>query len=262
MTTEEKARAYDDAIKKAESLYKASEPMSGCNVILETIFPELSESEDERIRKMCMEYLGRGYQHCSFADDRKNIEKCIAWLEKQGEQKSLDDVAKEVTKNKEIAISFLKSCGIMNANGELADEYKIEQNEQKPTDEEMKRLLQTEYEKGRADAIAEMQKDWSEEDINMIDWLIRCCEEEHKELCNDKYGHQDIVSDLKRDCRKKWDWLESLKNRVAPQNRWKPSERQLVCLQDAVEHFNLMGSPATTLNEILKQLRKLKEGKI
>jgi hypothetical protein len=53
------------------------------------------------------------------------------WLEKQGEQKSLDDVVKEITKNKETAMSFLKSCGIMNANGELADEYKIEQGEQK-----------------------------------------------------------------------------------------------------------------------------------
>ena len=35
----------------------------------------------------------------------------------------------------------------------------------KPTDEEMKELLRTEYEKGRADTIAEMQKStWSEED--------------------------------------------------------------------------------------------------
>lgn len=40
------------------------------------------------------------------------------------EKKSLDDVAKEVTKDKDAAISFLKSCGIMNENGELADEYK------------------------------------------------------------------------------------------------------------------------------------------
>lgn len=33
MTQEEKAKAYDKAIKKAESLYKAAEPMSGCNHI-------------------------------------------------------------------------------------------------------------------------------------------------------------------------------------------------------------------------------------
>ena len=34
----------------------------------------------------------------------------------------------EQSKKKETAMSFLKSCGIMNANGELADEYKIEQD--------------------------------------------------------------------------------------------------------------------------------------
>ena len=55
----------------------------------------------------------------------------IVWLKKLGKQKSLDEVAKEITKNKETAISFLKSCGIMNDNGELADEYKTEQCEKK-----------------------------------------------------------------------------------------------------------------------------------
>lgn len=61
----------------------------------------------------------------------------------------------------------------------------------------------------------ENKVEWTDEDINMIDWLIRCCEKEHEELCNDRYGHQDIVSDLKRDCRKKWNWLESLKSRLS-----------------------------------------------
>ena len=74
------------------------------------------------------------------------------------------------------------------------------------------------------------KQEWNQNDIDMIEWLIRCCEKEHEELCNDKYGHQDIVSDLKRDCRKKWDWLEALKNKVAPQNQWKPSEEMLEAL--------------------------------
>ena len=53
LSIEQKARRYDEAIKKAESLYKVSEPMSGCNVIIETLFPELKESgnKDERILK-------------------------------------------------------------------------------------------------------------------------------------------------------------------------------------------------------------------
>ena len=58
--------------------------------------------------------------------------------------------------------------------------------------------------------IDEAKSQRSEEDREMVAWLIRCCEEENKELCNDRYGHQEIVSDLKRDCRNKWDWLEKL----------------------------------------------------
>ena len=80
-TIEEKAKAYDEAIKKAESLYKASEPMSGCNVILETLFPELSESEDEKIRKEIINYF-----KCQTRDEpsRKDIHnKWISWLERQ-----------------------------------------------------------------------------------------------------------------------------------------------------------------------------------
>lgn len=96
----------------------------------------------------------------------------------------------------------------------------------------------------------------------MIDWLIRCCEKEHEELCNDKYGHQDIVSDLKRDCRKKWDWLESLKNRVIPKNQWKPSDEQLQELQSAY-HSHLFGDTAAQfkapiLESLLEDLKKLK----
>lgn len=102
--------------------------------------------------------------------------------------------------------------------------------------------------------------EWSKEDIDMIDWLIRCCEEEHEELCNDKYGHQDIVSDLKRDCRKKWDWLESLKNKAVPQSQWKPSEEQMEILQYLCEtssHKNEKVIPI--LESLYNDLKKLSE---
>lgn len=107
----------------------------------------------------------------------------------------------------------------------------------------------------------EKPAEWSEEDINMIDWLIRCCEEEHKELCNDKYGHQDIVSDLKRDCRKKWDWLESLKNRVAPLITWKPSDEQMELLIEV--QSALLGKDChNRFTDFMWELKKLKEGKV
>lgn len=45
---------------------------------------------------------------------------------------------------------------------ELEINYKPINGEQKPSDDEMKEALQTEYEKGRADAIAEMRKKLSD----------------------------------------------------------------------------------------------------
>ena len=47
---------------------------------------------------------------------------------KRKEQKSIEDVIKNITKNKEAAIEFLKSTGIMDENGELAEMYRSEQS--------------------------------------------------------------------------------------------------------------------------------------
>ena len=78
-------KKYKEAIEKATALYKAAEPMSGCNVLLETIFPELEESEDEKIRKELIKYFTKGREFLSIIP--YNTEEVIAWLEKQGEQK-------------------------------------------------------------------------------------------------------------------------------------------------------------------------------
>ena len=83
-TLKQKAKAYDEAIGKAAALYKASEPMSGCNVIIETLFPELVESKDEKIRKALIEHFKFNVQQILYDFSNKDV---LAWLEKQGEQK-------------------------------------------------------------------------------------------------------------------------------------------------------------------------------
>ena len=93
-------RKYKDSLERMKSWVKGEHPECFCEAqkAAEFIFPELKEPEDEKMRKMCIRYLDRGYQHCSFADDMKNIEKCIAWLEKQGEQPHAVLGQSEVTK--------------------------------------------------------------------------------------------------------------------------------------------------------------------
>lgn len=60
MTEKEKAKAYDEAIGRAKKWYNAPNidkiPTYG-NRIIEEIFPELKESEDEKIKKNCIHFL-------------------------------------------------------------------------------------------------------------------------------------------------------------------------------------------------------------
>lgn len=85
MTTEEKVMAYDKAIENAKRLYEQGTITES----LVYIFPELRESEDERIRKAIIKAL----RSCanpvnSLSYDGFQIEDVIAWLEKQNGQKA------------------------------------------------------------------------------------------------------------------------------------------------------------------------------
>lgn len=77
MTQEQKAKAYDEAIERAKTLYNS---VFVNNDILEQIFPELAESEDERIRQRIIKAIRLR------ADDmNEEWSDEIAWLEKQKE---------------------------------------------------------------------------------------------------------------------------------------------------------------------------------
>ena len=74
MIEKEKAKAYDEAIERAKKLG-----------IAEEIFPELKESEDEKIRKEIISILRNAY----WTSNRNRFNKLVAWLEKQGDKDKL-----------------------------------------------------------------------------------------------------------------------------------------------------------------------------
>jgi hypothetical protein len=97
MTQEDKAKAYDKALKVIKDNLDALDEIAetGAKTVnIQTIkncfhraFPELKESEDERIRKELLEHcINRrdGKQVCVDASDYR---RWANWLEKQGEQK-------------------------------------------------------------------------------------------------------------------------------------------------------------------------------
>ena len=77
LTIEQKAKAYDKAIERA-NLYLGGNQLG--NAWIYKILPELTESEDERIRKKIINLVKK---------HSVNHERCMmtAWLEKQGKQK-------------------------------------------------------------------------------------------------------------------------------------------------------------------------------
>ncbi len=82
MTQEQKARAYDEAIGKAQDIFHTSEFIK-----ITDLFPDLAESEDERIRKrirLCLD-------ECVYSDIIRDYERdeCLAYLEREKEQKPL-----------------------------------------------------------------------------------------------------------------------------------------------------------------------------
>ena len=79
-------KKYKESIERMKSWVKGEHPecYSEAQKAAEFIFPELKESEDERIRKEIIDFLK--LPHPQFIGKRDH-EKWIAWLEKQGEKK-------------------------------------------------------------------------------------------------------------------------------------------------------------------------------
>lgn len=88
-TMEEKAKRYDEAIKVAKDIRngEATYIPDGTPVI-EALFPELAESEDERIREDLLAWLKDKQANPSIGFSAIKMEQWIVWLEKQGENNS------------------------------------------------------------------------------------------------------------------------------------------------------------------------------
>ena len=96
MTQEEKAKRYDDALELARDYYKANLKLDKAdeNLVLEDIFPELAESEDEEIKKSLINFFDNAnkcgenpmYEYGVYPEE------ILDWLEKQGEQNPTDKI--------------------------------------------------------------------------------------------------------------------------------------------------------------------------
>ena len=128
---------------------------------------EAKEKAAKALSKLCIGKL-LGFE--------KQVEKVepIEGFNTEFERQISQLIASIINKEHEYTEAFVK--WVSNALLNYAKHEIDKQGEQKPTDEEMKEALRTEYEKGRADAIAEMQVAWSEEDENYLQSAENACE--------------------------------------------------------------------------------------
>lgn len=240
LSTEEKAKRYDEALLKAKEQYdNYSNP-----ALLEYIFPELKENKGEWIEKIRQElktYLEhREVKHISESDA---ILQWIDWLEKQGNNSTSIDIDKMVMKysqTKDGDFGLPVNCMIRAYRQGINDALNLsscieKQGESKPADEvEPKDYNAIDPHFGKPIDKVEPkfhEGEWSKEDENNILFLTSIIEECFKDkekitLCADtvcaNFTKEDVI-----------DRLESLKDRVQPQPKqeWSEEDDQylLVC---------------------------------
>lgn len=114
-------KKYKEVLKRASKL-RVQNPFDTVGQMVEHIFPELKESEDERIRKGLIKAVSGTLKGNTLYGTDVTREEALAWLEKQGEQKETpcDKCKKEQPSH---------SCQDITELGRCALE---KQNEQKP----------------------------------------------------------------------------------------------------------------------------------
>ena len=113
----------------------------------------------------------------------------------------------------------------------------------------MKELLRTEYEKGRADAIAEISKqEWSENDKKMLNDTF--------DILSSYYSSTDDVV-LCDNINKAENWLKTLKDKIQPKQEWSDDDERLFQIViDILDRENHLGNMSHT--DLIACVRKLK----
>lgn len=114
LSIEQKAKRYDEAIKEATIAHKDED--RHLKSTIERIFPELKESNDERIRKSLIElFKDMEWDDSILHDYNMDKDKTIAWLEKHDENTLIEEIKRRkeiLLKEKENAVSYAGSISL------------------------------------------------------------------------------------------------------------------------------------------------------
>ena len=119
LSIDEKSKRYEKALDEAKAIHKAIR--KDLKPVIEQIFPELIETEDERIRREITDFIKRKFENsCSPTPSKTTLANWIAWLEKQSE-KSQSESALETTNEEKVEFKYKDGDWIVYDN----NAYKI-----------------------------------------------------------------------------------------------------------------------------------------
>ena len=230
-------KKYKEALERARALRNEAiekEYVDDYIKDYETIFPELRESEDERIRKAIIEAI-KDY----WSDNEQAMTDCLAYLEKQKEPKPVEwgeEDNRMIGRIRGIIERYAFTQSAVDVNGELCEKEYVEM------DAWLKSLL------------SGKRQTWGKEDERIVKFIIEALEFYASPSRLDHFELFVKVEALETK-EKALAWLKSLR----PQYHWRPSEEQISSLKQARDYYmsGRVKYVGRHLSEIAEQLEKL-----
>lgn len=233
-------KKYKDSLTWMQSLYDGLHGATKKDA--EHYFPELKESEDEKIRKRII--------HALHGDvlDMEETNKAISWLEKQGEQKqdpcdnckdvmlnchNFPCIKKRAFKQGKSAFEVINEEDVDNANKVEQKSFWSEEDERQwnnifdvldghfELSEEGYKNAANWFKAIKGRVQPQPKQEWSEEDEKILSDIIKDLVHPWNEYIPDR-----IEDEIK--------WLKNRLKSLRPQNTWKPSDEQMKELSYAV----------------------------
>lgn len=233
MNTEEKAKAYDEALERARQIKNGEGEWRYSDLIeitpaLTEIFPQLQESEDERIRKWLIDYFS-SIKETVWIHRDITCEQILEWLKKQ--------------EGNQYFVGYAKGY----SEGQLNSKQKEQKQTELPagfyvTLPDGKKYYAKEMRcNGMNIKVVEPKPTWSEEDELMRTAVIQTLE---------RFGGRGTTG-------MQIDWLKLLPERfnLQPKNEW--SEEDGITIADLINYFegDSLGCSTEEMIQRIKSLR-------
>lgn len=244
---------YEKKYKEALESIKKIRDANKCNTALvesiEYFFPELAESEDEKIRKEIILFFEQEIPQCSIEEHKEYMRKWITWLEKQKEKLDLLEIfRKSVPEDWDFSkdLDLKEEVDRCYCNGMFP---KYITPDTKITVSDLMRCASHFYKFGKEHKPVE----WSGEDENKLKNAIKCVHYIHTDFDHNHF----FVTQLSYTPSEIEGWLKSL----TPQSHWKPTDYQIALLEELARNIRNNIRPfcseVTSLESLTEQLKTL-----